>query len=89
MTVKAKQVARSNAILPYLPLGCSVVGRGLLNLPVVGQIGLVAHQYEGDVVVVLHPQYLISKLLKISQDLQTSWPGLSSSPALTEKNRLL
>ena len=57
----------AGSLLTDLPLSCTVVGRGLLNLSVVGQVGLVAHQYEGDVVVVLHPQYLISKLLQDNQ----------------------
>ena len=52
-----------------LPLRRSVVCRGLLDLPVVGEVGLVAHQNEGDVVVVLHPQYLISKLLQDNPNL--------------------
>ena len=64
ITWSSVNAAAGSLVATDLPLSCTVVGRGLLNLSVVGQVGLVAHQYEGDVVVVLHPQYLISKLLQ-------------------------
>ena len=62
---------REPGLTADLPLSSSVVCSGLLDLPVVGEVRLVAHQDEGDVVVVLHPQYLISELL---QDTQTYKP---------------